>query len=49
MTFPEFFFWQIGTYIEPTKTPPWLMLSGKIFKISASMYLKNAFPGSVCC
>ena len=31
-----------------TLSPPWLVLSGEMFKISVSRYFKNALPGSVC-
>ena len=39
---------QIGTYIEPTKVPPWLVLSRELFNMCASRYSKNALAGSVC-
>ena len=41
-------FEQTSTYIEPTKVPPWLVLSGEISKMCASRYSKIAQPCSVC-
>ena len=38
-------FRQTGTYIEPTNAAPWFSQRGEIFKICASRYSKNAFPG----
>ena len=39
--------WQIGIYIQSIKVPPWMVLSGKIFKICACRFLRNAIPGPV--
>ena len=40
--------WQTDIYMKPTKVPPWLAPSGKIFKICASRSSKNTPRDLVC-